>query len=38
VHWYDRTFYSLAPVPPEEAATFVADVERLHTSPPGGGA
>jgi hypothetical protein len=36
VRWYDRTFYSLAPVPPEEAARFVADVERLHASPPGG--
>ncbi len=36
VRWYDRTFYSLSPVPPEEAASFVADVERLHASPPGG--
>jgi hypothetical protein len=36
VHWYDRTFYSLAPVPPEEAASFVADVERLQLTPPGG--
>jgi hypothetical protein len=36
VHWYDRTFYSLSPVPPEEAATFVADVERLQLTPPGG--
>jgi hypothetical protein len=36
VRWYDRTFYSLSPVPPEEAARFVADVERLHASPPGG--
>jgi hypothetical protein len=35
VHWYDRTFYSLSPVPSEEAARFVADVERLHASPPG---
>jgi hypothetical protein len=38
VRWYDRTFYSLSPVPTEEAASFVADVERLHASPPGGGA
>jgi uncharacterized protein DUF4129 len=38
VRWYDRTFYSLAPVPPSEAASFVADVERLHVSPPGGAA
>lgn len=36
VHWYDRTFYSLSPVPPEEAASFVADVERLQVPPPGG--
>lgn len=36
VRWYDRTFYSLSPVPPSEAASFVADVERLHASPPGG--
>jgi hypothetical protein len=36
VRWYDRTFYSLSPVPPEEAASFVADIERLHASPPGG--
>ncbi|MFL5348034.1 MAG: DUF4129 domain-containing protein, partial [Hyalangium sp.] len=36
VRWYDRTFYSLSPVPPEEASRFVADVERLHASPPGG--
>jgi hypothetical protein len=35
VRWYDRTFYSLTPVPSEEAARFVADVERLHASPPG---
>lgn len=35
VRWYDRTFYSLLPVPPEEAARFLEDVERLHTSPPG---
>jgi hypothetical protein len=33
--WYDQTFYSLAPVPAEEAARFVDDVERLHRSPPG---
>jgi len=38
VRWYDRTFYSLSPVPPNEAASFVADVERLHASPPGGAA
>jgi hypothetical protein len=36
VHWYDRTFYSLSPVPPDEAASFVADVERLQSPPPGG--
>jgi hypothetical protein len=36
VRWYDRTFYSLSPVPPEEAASFVADVERLQAPPPGG--
>jgi hypothetical protein len=35
VHWYDRTFYSLSPVPTEEAVRFVADVERLNASPPG---
>jgi hypothetical protein len=35
VRWYDRTFYSLAAVPAAEAASFVADVERLHSSPPG---
>jgi hypothetical protein len=34
VRWYDRTFYSLAPVPPEEASRFVEDVERLHASAP----
>ncbi len=38
VRWYDRTFYSLSPVPPDEAASFVADIERLHASPPGGAA
>jgi hypothetical protein len=38
VRWYDRTFYSLSPVPPDEAARFVADIERLHASPPGGAA
>lgn len=36
VRWYDRTFYSLSPVPPDEAASFVADVERLQHTPPGG--
>ncbi|MDY7230721.1 DUF4129 domain-containing protein [Hyalangium sp. s54d21] len=35
VRWYDRTFYSLSPVPPEEASRFVEDVERLHASVPG---
>lgn len=30
VRWYDRAFYSLEPVPNEDAARFVADVERLH--------
>jgi hypothetical protein len=34
VRWYDRTFYSLSPVPPEEASRFVEDVERLHASAP----
>jgi hypothetical protein len=34
VRWYDRTFYSLSPVPPEEASRFVEDVERLHGSAP----
>ncbi|ADO71490.1 DUF4129 domain-containing protein [Stigmatella aurantiaca] len=33
--WYDQTFYSLSPVPTEEAARFVEDVERLHREPPG---
>ncbi|WP_141621298.1 DUF4129 domain-containing protein [Myxococcus sp. AB036A] len=28
--WYDRTFYSLAPVAPEEAARFVTEVESLN--------
>jgi hypothetical protein len=36
VRWYDRIFYSLSPVPPHEAASFVADVERLHASSPRG--
>lgn len=36
VRWYDRTFYSLSPVPRDEAASFVADVERLQSPPPGG--
>jgi hypothetical protein len=30
VRWYDRAFYSLEPVPPEDAARFVEQVERLH--------
>ncbi|MFE8599592.1 DUF4129 domain-containing protein [Archangium violaceum] len=30
VRWYDQAFYSLEPVPPEDAARFVDDVERLH--------
>ncbi len=34
VRWYDCTFYSLSPVPPEEAARFVEDVARLHASSP----
>jgi hypothetical protein len=38
VRWYDHTFYSLSPVPPDEATRFVADIERLHASPPGGAA
>jgi hypothetical protein len=29
VGWYDRAFYSLAPVPADEAARFVAAVEHL---------
>ncbi|SEU20215.1 DUF4129 domain-containing protein [Stigmatella erecta] len=33
--WYDQAFYSLSPVPAEEAARFVDEVERLHRSPPG---
>ncbi|QDE68357.1 DUF4129 domain-containing protein [Myxococcus xanthus] len=28
--WYDRTFYSLAPVAPEDAARFVTEVESLN--------
>ncbi|WP_426751660.1 DUF4129 domain-containing protein [Myxococcus sp. Y35] len=28
--WYDRAFYSLAPVPPDEAARFVTEVETLN--------
>ncbi len=35
VHWYARAFYSLAPVPEEEAARFVADVERVQGTLPG---
>lgn len=30
VRWYDRAFYSLEPVPREDAARFVDEVERLH--------
>jgi hypothetical protein len=30
VRWYDRAFYSLEPVPAEDAALFVDQVERLH--------
>ncbi|PTL77288.1 hypothetical protein DAT35_45480 [Vitiosangium sp. GDMCC 1.1324] len=30
VRWYDRAFYSLEPVPPEDASRFVDEVERLH--------
>jgi hypothetical protein len=30
VRWYDRAFYSLAPVAAEDAARFVEEVERLH--------
>lgn len=30
VRWYDRAFYSLAPVGAEDAARFVAEVERFH--------
>ena len=25
--WYDRTFYSLAPVSPDEARRFISEVE-----------
>lgn len=35
VRWYDRAFYSLEPVPSEEAARFVEDVERLQGTLPG---
>jgi hypothetical protein len=35
VRWYDRTFYSLTPVPAEDAARFVEEVERLHQGLPG---
>ena len=38
VQWYDRTFYSLSPVPAEEASRFVEDVERLHASAATGAA
>ena len=38
VRWYDRTFYSLSPVPAEEASRFVEDVERLHASAATGAA
>jgi hypothetical protein len=31
VDWYDRTYYSLAPVPADEARAFVDDVARLAT-------
>ncbi|WP_257456996.1 DUF4129 domain-containing protein [Archangium lipolyticum] len=30
VRWYDRAFYSLEPVPAEDAARFVDQVEQLH--------
>ncbi|RKH55288.1 DUF4129 domain-containing protein [Corallococcus llansteffanensis] len=32
VGWYDQAFYSLEPVPRDEAARFVESVERLHGS------
>ncbi|MCY1041784.1 O-antigen ligase family protein [Corallococcus sp. bb12-1] len=32
VGWYDQAFYSLEPVPPDEAARFVESVEQLHGS------
>lgn len=38
VRWYDRTFYSLSPVPTEEASRFLEDVERLHASAATGAA
>lgn len=34
VRWYDRAFYSLAPVPQDEAASFVAAVEHLNGTLP----
>ncbi len=36
VRWYDRAFYSLEPVPAEDAARFVDEVERLHQGLAGG--
>ncbi|MFY0577661.1 DUF4129 domain-containing protein [Cystobacter fuscus] len=36
VRWYDRAFYSLEPVPTEDAARFVDEVERLHQGLAGG--
>lgn len=38
VGWYDRAFYSLAPVPQDEAASFVAAVEHLNGTLPAEGA
>jgi hypothetical protein len=38
VGWYDQAFYSLAPVPEDEAARFVAAVEHLNGTLPVEGA
>lgn len=38
VRWYDKAFYSLAPVGESEAARFVEAVEQLHQQPPAEGA
>jgi hypothetical protein len=38
VRWYDQAFYSLEPVPAEDAARFVEEVERLHRTQEGAAA
>lgn len=38
VRWYDRAFYSLEPVSPEEATRFVEEVARFEGGLPQGGA